>query len=88
MIMVEKKTKKSLAAEKSALKSFDNMIAGITAVTPEFIQTNIEALNRVPLSEAGKKHVAVSAEAVRMRAETNMKIRLPKEWASLLAYDQ
>lgn len=86
--MVEKKTKKNTAAEKSALKAFDNMVSGITAVTPEFIQTNIEALNRVPLSDAGKKHVAVAAEAVRVRAETNTKIRLPKEWDALLTYDQ
>lgn len=81
-------TKKALAAEQKALKLFDGMCNFIEHVTPGFMVTNIESINRVELSPAGKKHIAAAARKVSAKAADNKQIVLPREWAELLTYDK
>lgn len=80
-------TKKDMAQEVTALKLFDNMCFLITSTTPEFIQTNIQKLNRTTFSESGKAYIAQQAELVAERAKTNPKIILPAEWSQLIAFN-
>ena len=85
---VKKPTKKDLAAELRLIKNFENMCGSITSTTTGFIKTNVEALNRVTLSEDGKKTVATLARKVSQELEANPKVALPVEWDALLTLDQ
>jgi hypothetical protein len=80
----KKPTKKDTAAEKRAVQNFDNMVYLITSVTPEFIQTNITAINRTTLSFDSKNHIAEEAERIAEEAASNPKIKLPPEWNELV----
>lgn len=83
----KKPTKKAMLAEQKALALFDSMCNFIEHVTPGFMVTNIEAINKASLSDAGKKHIADTARKVVAKAKKNKKIVLPAEWAELLVYD-
>ena len=80
----EKRTKKDINAETKALKIFDNMCYLIESTSSSFIVGNIQALQRVKLSDKGKTHVKEEAVKVAKRVDENKRIVLPDEWQQLI----
>jgi hypothetical protein len=84
----DKPTKKEISFEKRVIQNFDNMIFSLKSVTPGFIITNIETLERAQskMTPKGKQYIADEAFTIQENNKADSKIMLPKEWQILINF--
>lgn len=86
----DKPTKKAVAMENRVLKDFDNMCGYLESMSPAFIATNVETLERAKptLSDKAKQYVSDKAFEISVETKTNSKIILPDNWVNLFTFTE